>query len=70
MFSSNQRFSTFFLKADTAPGPLRGQEELGFCRGEADPPLSTHPPPRPHLQQSRGKENVKGSEGSAYARDS
>lgn len=37
MFSSNQRFSTFFLKADTALEPPHGQEKPGPCLGEADP---------------------------------
>lgn len=56
MFSSNQRFSTFFLKADAAPGPLHGQEELGFCPGEADPSLSTHSPtPSPTPTELEGR---------------
>lgn len=56
MFSSNQRFSTFFLKADAAPGPLHGQEELGFCPGEVDPSLSTHSPtPSPTPTELEGR---------------
>lgn len=43
MFSSNQRFSTFFLEADAAPEPPRGQEELGPCLGDTDPPTHTFP---------------------------
>lgn len=47
MFSSNQRFSTFFLEADAALEPPRGKEELGPCLGDTDPP-STHSPPHPN----------------------
>lgn len=66
MFSSNQRFSTFFLEADAAPEPPRGQEELGPCLGDTDPP--PHIPH--HTPTSTGKDSVKDNEGSACARDS
>lgn len=52
MFSSNQRFSTFFLKADTAPELPCGQEEPGPCLGEADPlpPLVPRHSPNKHWE--------------------
>lgn len=59
MFSSNQRFSTFFLKSRRSSGTLHGQEGLGPCLGEGDPPLCkgcfiSLPTPK-----STGKENGK-----------
>lgn len=65
MFSSNQRFSTFFLKADAAPELPHGQKELGPCLGETDP-LSPHIPH--HSPTSTGKDSVQRNEGSACAR--
>lgn len=67
MLSISQRFSTFFLKEIPLLSLPRARRNQVPAEVRQNPPL--HPHPTTH-STSTGKDNVKGSEGIACARDS